>query len=109
MPSCIDTYCQSTLRRPVLEPEALHQTFGALAIAATVDMPTLLFRLALFHTTISLSLAFLRCLGLIPIRLGLVPCASLIGVGVRLLPASIPTVFLGSWPARFLPACRLGL
>jgi hypothetical protein len=107
MPNCLDTYCQSTLRRPVLEAEALHKTFGTLAVAATTS--TLSLRLALVHTIISLLLVFPYCLGLIPIGLRLVPCASFIGLRVGLLQASIPATLLGSWTARFIPACRLRL
>jgi len=92
--TCVKTYCQSTLRRPILEPEALHETFSALAIAATVSTSTLLFRLALVHTAFPLPLAFLRCLGFVPIRLRFVPCASLIRLRVMLLRASIPTTML---------------
>jgi len=104
---CISTYCQSTVRRPILESKALHEAFSALAVAAAMYTSTLMFRLALIHIARSLSLAFLRCLGLIPVRPCLVPCASLIGLRVGLLHASISAMLLGSWPDRTTPACRL--
>lgn len=37
----ITTYCQSTIRRPILEAKALHEAFSALAIAAVIGTSTL--------------------------------------------------------------------
>jgi len=87
----------------------MHETFGALAIAATMGTSTLLFRLALVSITSSLLLALLRCFRFVPIVFRLVPCASLIGLRIRLFQASIPATLLGKRPARFTPACRLRL
>jgi len=90
------SYRQSAVGWPTLEFESLNEALSAVTIVTAMCLATLAFRF--WHASIIILLArpYVLLLGLVPIRLRLVPCTSLVGLWVRCLASTISPMILGS-------------